>query len=154
MSQGPMQTPATMECPCSSFCTSQNRQCQLTDCLIHILLTLQCDDTFVVFTCTIYTWNKKPQEIKCNIQAASDLLIVSIHTRLGSVLTETWQNMRRIFGKMGSDFVLRISELKMPKSNHIFLFFFILPPSYLCSHPPLYWGCHNCSQGFGHAKSF
>lgn len=95
---------------------------------------------------------KKPQEMKGNIQVASDLLTVSSHTWLGSVLTETWENMRRIFGKMRSNFVLRTSELKMPKSNHIFSFFFILPHSYLCSHLLFYWGCHNCSRGFGHAK--
>lgn len=97
---------------------------------------------------------KNPQEIKCNIQATFDLLTVSSHTWLGSVLTETWQN-RRIFGKMRSDFVLRISELKMPNSNHIiFLFLFILPPCYLCSHLLFYWGCHNCYQDIGHANAW
>lgn len=78
---------------------------------------------------------KTPQEIKGNIQAISDLLTVSSHIWLGAVLTETWQNMRITFGKMRSDFVLRISELKIPNSNNIiFLFLFILPPLYICSH--------------------
>lgn len=138
-----------MESPCSSFCTSQSGQCQLSNCLIPIFLTIQCDDTFVVFTCTIYTRKKKPQEIKCNIQAISDLLIASSPTWLSSALTETWQNMRKDFCNMRSDSVQRISELKMANSNLIFLFFFILSLSYLCSHLLFYWGCHNCSQDFG-----
>lgn len=99
----------------------------------------------------IHATKKKPQKMKGNIQATSDLLTVSSHTWLNPVLTETWQNMRRIFDRMRLNFVLRISELKMLKSNHIFLFFFILPPSYFCSHL-LFWGCHSCPQGFGHAK--
>lgn len=63
----------------------QNAQCQLTDCLIHVLVHFPIHCT--VFACTIYAGKKKTQEMKCNVQATSYLLAVYSHTQtLGSVL--------------------------------------------------------------------
>lgn len=116
----------------------QNAQCQLTDCLIHVLVHFPIHCT--VFICTIYAGKEKNprNEVQCpsyilptgSLQSHSDAWLCP-------VLTETRQNMRRVLGKIRVDFVLRISELGMSNCNCItFLFLFILSPSHIWSHLP------------------